>query len=222
MHCSSCGAPANSCDWCVTYASLRGAHVHPQADSGASDGDQAASAGAPGPPCSDLVDRHAMVKFLREFNSGVAVPEEVSRPAVLAAMAAPPPSPAVPARCSPTFGRPWEAPSSNHRGLTSTGAQALVEPSPGSSQPASAPVVASEILPCRPDHHRARRSAAVAAVLLTICGVTAGVVGLPSGRGANGGPGAAGGRVEVRGAHSSPGAALTTVPARYSVSPRSQ
>jgi hypothetical protein len=230
MMCSSCDAEANSCDWCVSYASLRGARLQPTTASSAAGGPAASCPGdevhSNGPGTAGLAspDHQAILQFLAEFKSA----EIPDRQRVVPVP--PPPCPIAPeprfatSRASVTrapvrFGQPWEVPgTTSHIKLPHRHQPPAPVADGGHVRTSSAPSPGSsnEILPQRRDHRGARRGAAIAAAVMTVTGVVAGVVLLPDHRtpgGANDEP--PGHSVVVRQAHPSASDALPTVPARF-------
>jgi hypothetical protein len=72
--CPSCAAQANSCEWCISYASLVGARVSltraAAAGPGLAAGGDSSSGGARA-FCPPSPERRAIVEFFREFSSTV-------------------------------------------------------------------------------------------------------------------------------------------------------
>jgi hypothetical protein len=113
MMCPSCAAQANSCEWCVSYASLVGARISlsraaaaapvPVAACGSSSNTAAAFC-PPGP------ERSAIVEFFRDFSS--AAPATLKRVVHPRPVIAQPPWVArtLTTRYPRAFGQPWETP----------------------------------------------------------------------------------------------------------------
>ena len=169
MICSSCGGPANSCQWCVRYASLRGAHVEIDAVSGDSSGCRA-SGGA--------VSSDDIAEFLFDFRgrtvSRPATPPQVpdDRSAELSHAAWSVPALSASALPAPTFGQVWQLPVA---AAPAAAAAAWRSDAGQTPQAAHAPRLSHEILPTRqrPPRRAIRRSAVLAAVVATFAGATA-------------------------------------------------
>lgn len=211
MLCSSCGAKAKSCDWCVSYAHLTGgaptvppASTVPAWSAGVLTAEPVAE---PSPTSSAASGEHeVLLGFLLDFTSASRQPPTAPAPAK------PSPSQATPAPAAggppvtvsrPThFGQVWQ-PSARAPGVA-----------------AHAVAARREILPVR--HHRPRaKRALVGAAALAICGVAIGALTLSGQHSASPGAGQhPAGSLQARTGHPQGSVALTTVPARFVMAPK--
>jgi hypothetical protein len=223
MMCSSCDAEANSCEWCVSYASLCGARLQPKTSFDAAERPVLSLARVGGPAGLTSPAPPAVVQSLDDVNS-----EQISNrqrevtpplwPSRFAPGPASAPSLRLAIRAPHRFGETWEVPwTTAHIRLPHRHQAPAPDPEGyGLTISARALGPSNEILPQPRGHRLARLGVAVAAAVVTMSSVAAAVLFLPDRR-ARVTDVTPGHPVVLHQAHSAASVALTPVPARFVV-----